>query len=159
MFHQIDFWEYLPTSEPIDDLDVIRRRFTAKQRQYLHGPIIQYRSGGWTFPTRLRPLVPQARLQQVLHGADDCASELEALGYLSTASLDFPLSSEWAQILFWLADRVLPRYGLLPDDAMSLADVLGMNALSITPYQEETFLLPLRRWLRKTIVKHAAVRK
>ena len=153
MFHQIDFWEYLPTSEPIDDLDVIRRRFTAKQRQYLHGPIIQYRSGGWTFPTRLRPLVPQARLQQVLHGADDCASELEALGYLSTASLDFPLSSEWAQILFWLADRVLP------DEAGSVADVLGMNALSITPYQEETFLLPLRRWLRKTIVKHAAVRK
>ena len=149
MFQQIDFWEYLPTSEPLDDLDVIRSRFTAKQRQYLHGPIIH----GWNFPIRLRPFVLQARLQQVLHGADNCASELEALGYLSTASLDFPLSSEWAQILFWLADRVLP------DDAMSVADVLGMNTLSITPYQEEAFLLPLRRWLRKTIVKHAAVRK
>ena len=97
--------------------------------------------------------MPQARIRQVLHGANDCASELEALGYLSTASLDFPLSYEWAQILFWLADRVLP------DDAMSVADVLGMNTLSITPYQEEAFLLPLRRWLRKTIVKHAAVRK
>ena len=153
MFQQIDFWEYLPTSEPIDDLDVIRRRFTAKQRQYLHGPIVQYRSGGWNFPIQLRPLVPQARIRQVLHGANDYASELEALGYLSTASLDFPLSSEWAQILFWLADRVLP------DEAGSVADVLGMNTLSITPYQEETFLLPLRRWLRKTIVKHAAVRK
>ncbi len=153
MFQQIVFWEYLPTSEPIDDLDVIRRRFTAKQRQYLHGPIVQYRSGGWNFPIQLRPLVPQARIRQVLHGANDYASELEALGYLSTASLDFPLSYEWAQILFWLADRGLP------DDAMSVADVLGMNTLSITPYQEEAFLLPLRRWLRKTIVKHAAVRK
>ena len=159
MFQQIVFWEYLPTSEPIDDLDVIRRRFTAKQRQYLHGPIVQYRSGGWNFPIQLRPLVPQARIRQVLHGANDYASELEALGYLSTASLDFPLSSEWAQILFWLADWVLPRYGLLPNDAMSVADVLGMNILSIPRYQEETFLLPLRRWLRKTIVKHAAVRK
>ena len=159
MFQPIDFWELLAATEPLDDPDVIWSRFTAKQRQYLHGPIVQYRSGGWDFPIRLRALVPQARLQQVLHGADDCASELEALGYLSTASLDFPLSYEWAQVFLWLADRVLSDYSLLPDEAASVADVLGMNAISITRYEETEVLLPLRRWLRKTIVKHAAVQR
>ena len=159
MFQPIDFWELLAATEPLDDPDVIWSRFTAKQRQYLHGPIVQYRSGGWGFPIRLRALVPQARLLQVLHGADDCASELEALGYLSTASLDFPLSYEWAQVFLWLADRVLSDYSLLPDEAASVADVLGMNAISITRYEETEVLLPLRRWLRKTIVKHAAVQR
>ena len=157
MFQPIDFWELLAAPEPEDDPDVIWSRFTAKQLQYFHGPILQYRSGGWDFPIRLRALVPQARLQQVLHGADDCASELEALGHLSTASLDFPLSYEWAQVFLWLADRVLSDYGLLPDDTASVADILGMNVISITPYEKNQFLLPLRRWLRKTIVKHAAV--
>ena len=157
MFQPIDFWELLAAPEPEDDPDVIWSRFTAKQLQYFHGPILQYRSGGWDFPIRLRALVPQARLQQVLHGANDYASELEALGYLSTASLDFPLSYEWAQVFLWLADRVLSDYGLLPDDTASVADILGMNVISITPYEKNQFLLPLRRWLRKTIVKHAAV--
>ena len=159
MFQPIDFWELLAAPEPEDDPDVIWSRFTAKQRQYLHGPIVQCRSGGWDFPIRLRALVPQARIQQVLHGADDCASELEALGYISTASLEFPLSSEWAHALFWLADRVLSEYGLLSDDTVSVADVFGMNAISITRYEETEVLLPLRRWLRKTIVKHAAVQR
>ena len=159
MFQPIDFWQLLAAPEARDDLDVIWSRFTLKQLQYFHGPILQYRSGGWEFPNRLRALVPQARLQQVLHGADDCASELEALGYLSTVSLEFPLSYEWANILFWLADRVLSEYGLLSDDAASVADILGIKTLSLSRYEENQFLLPLRRWLRKTIVKHAAAQR
>ena len=155
MFQQLDFWELLAPPSLDDDLDVILSGFTKEQLKYFHGPIIQYRSGSWEFPSRLRKLVPQARIEQALHGEDGYASELEALGYISTASLEFPLSHEWANVTFWLCDRVLQKFGLLPDDEGSVADILGRETIQISRYETSEYLLPLRRWLRKNIVKNA----
>jgi hypothetical protein len=132
--------------------------FSRKQRQYLFGPVIKFRPGGWEYPARLLDLVRPARYRLLLSGEDELATELEALGYISTASLEAPLSREWAQIMFWLSDRVLHRWNLVPD-TQSIWEMLGYEKpIQLDPYLE-TEPRRLRLWLRKAIVKHAAAQK
>ena len=134
--------------------EAIVSTFSHKQLQYLYGPVIQYRPGGWDFPARLLDLVRPARYRLILTGEEHLATELEALGYISTASLEAPLSREWAQIMFWLSDRVLHRWELIPA-AQSVPEMLGFKG----PIQLDTYtrteLARLRRWLRSTILKNA----
>ena len=134
------------------DLSTFTRK--AASTRYLFGPVIQFRSGGWPFPGTLLTLVRPARYVSILDGEEDLATELEALGYISTASLEAPLSREWAEIMFWLSDRVLHRWNLLPEQ-QSVWEMLGYEQpLELEPYVQSE-LRQLQRWLRKTIVKHA----
>jgi hypothetical protein len=156
---QLSLWGLLhkqagksPTEAIIEE--EILSTFSRKQRKYLFGPVIQFRSGGWPFPSMLLTLVRPARYLSILDGEDDLATELEALGYLSTASLEAPLDRTWAEIMFWLSDRVLHRWDLVPD-TQSVWELLGYEQpLELAPTVQSE-LRQLQRWLRKTIVKHA----
>jgi hypothetical protein len=156
---QLSLWSLLheqanaATTETVIEEEILST-FSRKQRKYLFGPVIQFRSGGWPFPSMLLKLVRPARYLSILDGEDDLATELEALGYISTASLEAPLSREWAQIMFWLSDRVLHRWNLLPEE-QSVWEMLGYEQpLQLEPTVQSE-LQQLQRWLRKTIVKHA----
>ena len=156
---QLSLWSLLheqanavPTEAIIEE--EIISTFSRKQHKYLFGPVIQFRSGGWPFPGMLLKLVRPARYLTILDGEDDLATELEALGYISTASLEAPLDRTWAEIMFWLSDRVLHRWDLVPD-AQSVWEMLGYEQpLQLAPTVQSE-LRQLQRWLRKTIVKHA----
>ena len=98
-------------------------RLSLSEQRYLAGPLVQPRLNGWDFPEQLRAVVPVARILQMLHGqADalerDLASEEEALGYLSCASLEAPLDRDWTEIMCYLAQEVFPRWRFIPDDAV-----------------------------------------
>jgi hypothetical protein len=156
---QLSLWSLLheqanaATTETVIEEEIIST-FSRKQRKYLFGPVIQFRSGGWPFPGMLLKLVRPTRYLTILDGEDDLATELEALGYLSTASLEAPLSREWAQIMFWLSDRVLHCWNLVPEE-QSVWEMLGYEQpLQLAPTVQSE-LRQLQRWLRKTIVKHA----
>lgn len=128
------------------------------EQRYLAGPIIQPRLNGWDFPERLRTIVPAARVLQLLRGrADmlerDLASEEEALGYLSCASLDAPLDRDWVEIMCYLAQQVFPRWCLIKGKAVHA--VLGYDRpIALNSMQAEN-LRRLRRWLRRTIENDA----
>ncbi len=98
--------------------------------------------------------MPAARLLQVLRGSTDeverdLASEEEALGYLSCASLDAPFDHDWAEITFYLCQQVLPRWRFIDGEAVHA--VLGYaRPIALNSTQAED-LRRLRRWLRQTI--------
>ena len=133
-------------------------RLTVSEQRYLAGPLIQPRLNGWDFPDRLRAIVPAARLLQVIRGNTDLverdlASEEEALGYLSCASLDAPFDHDWAEIMFYLCQHVLPRWRFIQGEAVHA--VLGYaHPITLNSMQAED-LRRLRRWLRQTIERGA----
>ncbi len=135
-------------TESLKDTDL-----SLSEQRYLVGPLVQPRLNGWDFPDRLRAIVPAARALQLLRGqADalerDLASEEEALGYLSCASLDAPFDRDWAEIMCYLAQQVFPRWRLIQEEVHA---VLGYaRPIALNPMQAED-LRRLRRWLRRTI--------
>lgn len=146
-------------TSPSDTVPIARTvldptHLSLSERRYLAGPLIQPRLNGWDFPDRLRAIVPAARILQVLRGqADaiehDLASEEEALGYLSCASLDAPLDRDWTEIMGYLAQQVFPRWRFIQDEAVHA--VLGYTRpIALNSTQAED-LRRLRRWLRRTI--------
>lgn len=129
-------------------------QLTLSELRYLHGPIVQPRFSGWDFPDRLRALVPLARWWQIVQGrvADgerDLASEEEAIGYLSCASLEAPLSHDWAEIFFYLGQQVFPHWGLVTGEAVP--EVLGLNQPVTLNSQQVADLRRFRRWLRQRV--------
>ena len=128
-------------------------RLTLSEQRYLAGPLVQPRLNGWDFPDRLRAVVPAARILQVLRGLTDpierdLASEEEALGYLSCASLDAPFDRDWAEIMGYLAQQVFPRWRFTEEEVHA---VLGYaRPIALNPMQAED-LCRFRRWLRRTI--------
>ncbi len=147
--------EISPSSaEPIDRSALEVTCLSLSEQRYLAGPLVQPRLNGWDFPERLRAVVPAARILQMLRGqADaiecDLASEEEALGYLSCASLEAPLDRDWTEIMCYLAQQVFPRWRLTQDDAVHA--VLGYTRpIALNSTQAED-LRRLRRWLRRTI--------
>ncbi len=145
---------------------------TTSELRYLHGPItpalaryrtqcgasVQPKPNGWDFPDRLRPIIPAARWLQIIRGRvdpreKDLASAEEALGYLSCASLEAPLSRDWAEIFFHLGQQVFPRWAIGSDQP--LAEALGLDIAVELSDQQSVDLHHFRRWLRRTIETHA----
>ncbi len=129
-------------------------QLTLAELRYLHGPIVQPRFSGWDIPDRLRALVPLARWWQIVQGraADgerDLASEEEAIGYLSCASLEAPLSHDWAEIFFYLSQQVFPRWGLVTGEAVP--EALGLSQPVTLNSQQVVDLRRFRRWLRRRV--------
>ena len=133
--------------------------FTASEARYLGGPLIQPRLNTWDFPERLREIIPLARWIQVLRGLRDdderdLASEEEALGYLSCASLEAPLNRDWCDIFFYLGLRVFPRWNMLPT-GQSACEAIGLShPIELNSSQVEE-LRHFRRWLREKIEANA----
>jgi hypothetical protein len=141
-----------PIADPLDPT-----RLSLAEQRYLVGPLVQPRLNGWDFPDRLRAIVPAARILQLLRGQADVierdrASEEEALGYLSCASLDAPFDRDWAEIMGYLAQQVFPRWRFTEEEVHAVLGYARPSALN--PQQAED-LRRLRRWLRRTIEQGA----
>ena len=81
-------------------------------------------------------------MQRLLHGmeifkAQQC-TEFEAMLYISTASLDYPLSHDWTEIYVYLFRKWSP-------EKAKAADIDGPDELSRYPQQED--LNKLRHWI------------
>ena len=127
---------------------------TAGEQRYLLGPIV-YHPGGWDAGDILPKFIPQARLDLVLSGEKDLATLEEALAYLASASLCFPLSSEDAQVMFWLTQEVWAKHKLIRED-QPVWEMLGRDRpFVLTPYLENEVLNSLRRKLRAAVVRNS----
>jgi len=127
---------------------------TAGEQRYLLGPII-YHPGGWDAGDILPKFIPQARLELVLSGEKDLATLEEALAYLASASLCFPLSSEDAQVMFWLTQEVWARHKLIREDQPVWAMLGHDRPFVLTLYLENEVLNSLRRKIRTAVVSHS----
>ena len=132
------------------------QHWTAGDRRYLAGPLVVGDSAwGVDTPAWLRVAVRSARLGLVLAGEHDHASEEEAVAYLMAASLAAPLRSDWAEIYFWVAARVLARWGQIgqEEDFWQLLDAAAPSR-TLRLGQEDD----LRRLLgdiRRSVERHA----
>jgi hypothetical protein len=127
---------------------------TAGEQRYLLGPIV-YHPGGWDAGDILPKFIPQARLELVLSGEKNLATLEEALAYLASASLCFPLSREDAEVMFWLTQEVWARHKLIRDD-QPVWEMLGRDRpFVLTPYLENEVLNSLRRKLRAAVVRNS----
>ena len=81
----------------------------------LFDPIIVY-PGGWgdTLPEWLKTSITLERLamnMKALKGEEMTGTNAEAVAYLMTASLTFPIDRDWAQIYFYVATQTYRRWG------------------------------------------------
>ena len=151
MTQQMSLWDLLDTPrQEAPTAQQVAAVLTAAERKYLQGPIIQPPTG-WPFPQRLRNLVHQDRMAVILSGEDALASDVEALGYISCMSQAAPITSDWANIMFVLLERVAARYGWFP--GQSVSEMLDMPVGSLTKDQERA-LRQLKRDIRQSVVKH-----
>ena len=83
-------------------------RIVEKQIDALVGaltdPIVVY-DPGWPIPERLKGEIQLARLAQLLTKEEWVATDVEALAYLSNASMVAPMATEWANIYMHLFTR------------------------------------------------------
>ena len=130
---------------------------TAGEQRYLLGPIV-YHPGGWNAGDILPKFIPQARLELVLSGEKNLATLEEALAYLASASLCFPLSSDDAQVMFWLTQEVWARHKLIRDDQSVWAMLGHDRPYALTTYLENEVLNSIRRKIRAAVVRHSTAR-
>jgi len=73
-------------------------------------PIV-YHGGGWadTLSNHIKQTVLEQRLEKVLNGGWDMATDAEVVCYLSTASLEQPLGSDWTDIYLYEAATLMPQ--------------------------------------------------
>jgi hypothetical protein len=130
---------------------------TTGEQRYLLGPIV-YHPGGWDAGDILPKFIPQARLELVLSGEKNLATLEEALAYLASASLCFPLSREDAEVMFWLTQEVWAKHKLIRED-QPVWEMLGHDRpFVLTPYLENEVLNSLRRKIRTAVIRHSTVR-
>ena len=142
--------ESTPASLSFCNLDGISKA----ELRYLNGPLIVFGpGGGWGYPSWLKTAVQPARMSLILSGDDDLASEEETLGYLCSASLAVPLDHEWADIFFWLGERVLLRWNRLPKGE-PLWKAIGRRSHVAISSNQQQHLDRLRRWLRCQVEKN-----
>jgi hypothetical protein len=81
----------------------------------LTDPIIVY-PGGWgdTLPEWLNTSITLERLamnMKAFKGEEMTGTDAEAVAYLMTASLTFPMDRDWGQIYFYVATQTYRRWG------------------------------------------------
>ena len=94
------------------------------------------------------PMVQQATLYRLLH-ADECmteemATEFEVLGYLSSASLVRPLTTNLTDVMHHLFNKHYPKQAFGGDDPR----VANLNA------DAQRELIAIRKWMFRKQMKH-----
>jgi len=131
-------------------------RWTAGDRYYLAGPlIVGDPAWGGDTPAWLLDAVRIARLGLVLAGEHDYASEEEAVAYLMAASLAAPLHRDWAALHFWIAARVLARWGKVgqEEDFWRMIESAAPQRTLRSDQQDD--LHRLLRDIRRGVERHA----
>jgi len=128
----------------------------ADEVRYLLGPVVYH--PGWLDAGQILPkYIPQARLELVLSGEKSLATLEEALTYLASASLCFPLHGDDAEVMFWLIQEVWGKHKLIGDD-QPVWEMLGHEGpFTLTHYLEHEVLNSLRRNIRSSVVRHSTV--
>lgn len=99
---------------------------------------------GWEIPDWLKTRITLERLVQPLKGEEGVATDLEALAYLSNASLVAPMQSDWAEIYMYVFTQEMRRKGTeVPEDLIKE---------ELSPYQMGK-LRHLKEWIWRTRVK------
>lgn len=133
----------------------VESKLRAADEAYLTGPLVCADSSwGADLPAWLRASVVIGRQAMVVAGEQELAAQEEALAYLMTASLAAPLAREWAEIFFWLAAQVLPRWG----NEIDVWAALGCPPVTLDRMQESD-LRRLQRDIRASVVRHGQKRK
>lgn len=107
----------------------------------LQGPIISFPSG-WmsTIPAWMKERVPIDRMAQMMRKEKGMASLLEAAIYLYPASLEAPMSHDWANIYMYVTTKTMEARGTpVPED-------IAQRTLSD---YEMSQLKGLRNWIYK----------
>lgn len=128
--------------------------WTADDQHYLAGPIVLHGRGGmggWPCPAPFTRIIPLARLALLLSGEHVIATEEEALVYYHTASLCAPLHLEDMQRFFYLAQVVLPRYGL--GGGEPVWKMLGEQQPYTPSAYDHEQLTHLRRQIRAGVIR------
>jgi hypothetical protein len=129
-------------------------KLTADEVRYLLGPVV-YHPGGWDAGQILPKYIPHARLELVLSGEKSLATLEEALAYLASASLCFPLHGDDAEVMFWLTQEVWEKHKLIRGD-QPVWEMLGHDRpFVLSPYLENEVLNSLRRKIRSSVVRHS----
>jgi len=92
--------------------------------EVLTTPIV-YHPGGWedTVPEELKRQVIKQRLEKLVNGGWDEATDAEVLCYLMTVSLVQPLTSDWTQIFLYQGSLFIPQIReVIPDTPQELSD-------------------------------------
>ncbi|MBU1880216.1 MAG: hypothetical protein KJ734_14815, partial [Chloroflexi bacterium] len=113
--------------------------------------------GGWSVPDSLTRHIVSSRHAAALAGTlVEAATDPEAVAYLMTASLCFPLDWEWAHIYCVLAVRYMEQHvGATLDEALLTALRLDLGADRGLNGQQEDLLRQLRRDIARSRGKHA----
>lgn len=128
--------------------------FSSEQIRYLLGPVA-HQSRGWSdsVPEWLIEALPSARLAVIrdeIRGGEECGlcSDQEVLIVMFGASLDAPISGDYASIYQLLAMRVMRKRGIQVEP---LEECFKVEQLS---EWQEKLLLDLKRRIRQSIVRN-----
>jgi len=115
----------------------------------LFDPIIVY-PGGWgdTLPEWLKTSITLERLvmnMKALKGEEMTGTDAEAVAYLMTASLTFPIDRDWAQIYFYVATQTYRRWGK--------GEMPGDIAVDKLETEQMRDLERLKEWIYRTRVR------
>ncbi len=110
-------------------------------------PIIVF-PGGWgdTLPDWLKTAITLERLimnMRVIKGEEMTSTDAEACAYLFTASLTFPLSSDWTQIYLYIATKVYEKQRT-PQSGVTMPEDIQVESLN---RNQEDDLNRLKRWI------------
>lgn len=97
----------------------------------------------WPVPENVKKYFAAARIVQLFKDPEEFreyATDVEALGHLSAASLDQPLSEEGTLIMQTLMWRNKERFGDIPEELKPYRELND---------QEKARLRDLKRWIRR----------
>lgn len=116
-------------------------------------PIIGY--GPWnTPPDDIKNAITQSRIIQLAEDANEfkeLATNIEAMWYVSTASMEFPLDQKWTDIYQHLFQNYMLDYRGVSSE--ELPQNL-QRKIVLDLYEKTELLNPLRRDIRRTQFKH-----
>ena len=101
-------------------------------------------------PDGLRRILPIARIKEVLEAGVDMASNVDAAIYLSAASLNAPLDSDWADIFLYTATVSMEKYAKVqvPPD-IRITELSDYQQRLLREFKEDLYERGLRHLKKK----------
>lgn len=106
----------------------------------ISAPVITYAPQWWSggIPINLKDKITMERMMYAAMGKKE-ATNAEVVGYLNTASCEFPLSRDWYEVYMHCFSELFPEKSKQIDP-----DFNGLN-----DYQVSHLLNPLKQWIYK----------